>query len=262
MLRFLSKFRVISDRSLRVFLCLWMPIWFCSCTAIPGQNGDTGNEVGQSGDPHTIIVSDNATGQSMTFHIHEDTNTDQLVFALMEEKDSSTSAQEEEEDLVATTFAVPRSILDDVVVHELEGTLIGLHHPERGEYHPGTMELVHSVTTATGELSHAFRYLHPELGLDLHISVHSSGDKSDANSQVIASTATVVIVVASLAAGVCVTALIVSAIKSDCNRECVQACGQGNVMTCKGNIGVHFGLPLVVNCTTDCEQTCRAPAMP
>lgn len=259
-----KKFRASFDRALRVFMCLWMPLWLCSCNVSDGSlDGDDATADAQAGDPHTIIVSDNNTGESKTFHLHKDTDTDQLVFAHVEEKDSSTSAQGAEEESVSTTFAIPRSILEDVVLQNLEGNQIGLYHPERGEYHPGILELVHSTETATGDLAHLFRYQHPELGLDLHISAHSSGDKSDVNSQVGEGIATVIIVVASLAAAVCVTSLIVSAIKTDCNRACVQACGQGNVKTCKGNIGVHFSLPLNVDCTTDCEQTCRAaPATP
>jgi hypothetical protein len=244
------RHRIPSGQSfLRVILSIWVPMCMCSCSLVvtpDPSNGDGTATIGKAGDPHTLIVKNNSTGETTTFVIHEESDDNELVMA-------SVGPDEEEE--VQTRIRLDRSILEDLDLRDLPGNFVALEHNEDEEDHPGMIELL-QATAHTGTVTHSINYVHPESGIDFDIIAVVEPDKLDAQSQI--AVGTVIIVVTSIAAGVCLAELIISVLATDCNTNCSSTCGSRGVQKC--SLDVNFGVqrsPFKVGCFTSCDTVCH-----
>lgn len=245
------------NRSLRWLLSAWIPVYMCSCagglapppgdapsgSTLPGSGVGDSVAIGLPGDPATLLITDNNTGDVTTFTIHEDTDDQVLVMS------------SNDMDGAELRIRLDRAELENLAVQDLPGDFVALHHVIDGEDHPGTVSLLQS-TGPTGITTFNCTYEDPERQISFDFVAVVDGQKSDVQSQV--AVGTVIIVVTSIAAVVCLAELLISVLTTDCNQNCAQTCGAGNVQSCK--LDVNFGVqrsPFKIGCFTSCETTCK-----
>lgn len=234
-------------RPLRLFVAaVFMSACSCDPMMPPDDSsggGDT-TKIGQPGDPHTIILKNNTTGETTHFIIHEDTSATHLVMGTPDDEDD-----------IQTRVRLDRADLANLDVRDLPDGFVALEHVEENEDHPGTIGLL-QAEAPSGTVTHSIEYVDADTGIDFDITAVVDATPLDAQSQI--ATGTVIIVVVSIAAGVCLTELAISVLKTDCNQNCRTVCDPRGVRKCAldVNFGVQTG-PFKVGCFTNCDTECN-----